>query len=253
MTSRGFKNKVGAIIQARIDSSRLNRKIFTNLDGKPVLEHVINKLKKSSYIDEIIVATSNDFKDYEIIEWCKVKNIKYFNGEKEDVLSRFYHCALKYKIDTIVRVTSDNPLLDIIIVDEVIKLFNKDFDYAANNIKKTFPHGLDVEVFNFGSLKKSFTDTNIASHREHVTQYIRHNPKKFKISNLEAKENNHHIRVTLDTIEDYKLLNEVVKIGGINIGLEQLLKIFRQNKFLKDINRQSRDAHSIYNTENNII
>ena len=70
---------------------------------------------------------------------------------------------------------------------------------------------------------------------------------------MEAKENNHHIRVTLDTKEDYKLLNEVVKIGGIDIGLEQLLKIFRQNKFLKDINRQSRDAHSIYNTDNNII
>ena len=87
MIIRGIKKKVGAIIQARIDSSRLHRKIFTTLDGKPILEHIINKLKKSSFIDEIIVATSNDFKDREIIEWCKKKMLSILKGKKKT----FYH------------------------------------------------------------------------------------------------------------------------------------------------------------------
>lgn len=253
MTVGKNKEKVGAIIQARIDSSRFYRKIFTNLAGKPVLEHVVNKLKKSKFIDEIIVATSNDINDFEIIEWCKSKGIKYFIGEKYDVLSRFYNCALEYELDSIVRVTSDNPLMDINIVDKVISLYQNKYDYVANNIKKTFPHGLDVEVFNFYSLEKSFFDTNIVSHKEHVTQYIRHNPNLFKIYNYEAKGNYHHIRITLDTKEDYKLINEVVRIGGVDIGLDKILEIFDKNKFLIDINRQSKDIHSIYIKDNNII
>ena len=245
--------KIGAIIQARINSTRLYGKIFSLLGGKPILEHIVQKLSKSHFIDEVIIATSDNDDDTKIVNWCKKKNIKYFTGEKHDVLSRFYNCALKYKLDTIVRVTSDNPLIDIEIVDEVIRLYQKKYDYVANNVKKTFPHGLDVEVFNFSSLEKSFFDSKNESNREHVTQYIRQNQNLFKIANYESINNYHDIRVTLDTKEDFEAIKEVVKIGGIDLKLSKLVQIYNENTWLYEINRHSKETHDIYNKKNNII
>ena len=127
------------------------------------------------------------------------------------------------------------------------------YDYVANNIIKSFPHGLDVEVFSFNSLEKSYKEVRNKSYKEHVTQYIRHNDDIFNISNYKSHKNHHDIRVTLDTEEDYKLIKEVVNIGGINLNYSQLIEIFEKNKNLKNINRLSKNQHSIYNKNNKII
>ena len=117
---------IGAIIQARTTSTRLPQKIFLDLDGLPVLEQIIIKLQKVELINSIVIATTNDAKDKKIVKWCRSKKYNYFIGEKKNVLSRFYYCAKKYKFDSIVRITSDNPLIDIEIVNKTIKLFSRD-------------------------------------------------------------------------------------------------------------------------------
>ena len=252
MTKNTF-SPIGAIIQARTTSSRLPKKIFKDLDGLPVIEQIVLKLKSVNLIDTIVIATTDDPADNVLIEWCKVKNLNYFVGDKENVLSRFYHCAKQYQLKSIVRITSDNPLIDIEIIEKTISLFLQGYDYVANNIIKSFPHGLDVEVFSFNSLERSFIEAFEKSHTEHVTQYIRHNENKFNITNYKSHKNYHDIRVTLDTEEDYNLLKKVVSIGGINIKYNQLIEIFENNKSLKDINKLSKKQHAIYNKNNKII
>ena len=249
-----MKNKVGAIIQARMSSKRLPGKVFKLIRGKPIIEHLMIKLKRSKFINDSIIATTSEKEDQKIINWCKNKKYKFFVGEKNDVLSRFYYCAKENQIDTIVRITSDNPLTDIKLVDDIIKIFNKQkIDYMANNLIKTYPHGLDVEVFNFKSLKKSFFESNKAFEREHVTQYIRHNDKKFKILNHEYVENHNDIRITIDTEEDLRLVRKIVKILGIDASHKNIIKLFRNEKSLKDINKLSSKSHMIYNKKQNII
>ncbi len=245
--------KIGAVIQARTASTRLPEKIFKSLDGIPLIEQIILKVKKSEFIDDVIIATTDKDNDLKLVNWCKLKNIKCFTGDAADVLSRYYYCAKYYELDVIIRITSDNPLIDIEIVNKVIKLFEDGYDYAANNYKKTFPHGLDVEVMSFSSLEESFKKANKEYEREHVTQYIRHNPKIFKIGNLESGGSYHNIRITVDTSEDLKLVREIVKIGGINIKFNDIINIFKDNIKLLETNMISMKNHKIYNKKNNII
>ena len=247
------KNKIGAIIQARMSSVRLPGKIFKLIDGKPLIEHIMLKVKKSKIINTAIIATTTEEEDKILVTWCKNKNYKYFLGKKNDVLSRFYFCAKEFDLDTIVRITSDNPLIDMDVVNKVIQLFIEGYDYVANNIDKTFPHGLDVEVFSFQALEKSFNEAHDLSHKEHVTQYIRHNSNLFKIKNYRANENYSDIRVTLDTQEDYDLIKEVIKLSSVNISLEELVRLFEEYPHLKELNRLSSNNHKKYMIQNNII
>ena len=252
--SMQMKNKVGAIIQARMSSKRLPGKVFKLINGKPIIEHLMIKLKKSKLIKDSIIATTSEKEDQKIINWCKNKEYKFFAGEKNDVLSRFYYCAKENQIDTIVRITSDNPLIDIQLVDNIIKIFKEQkIDYIANNLIKTYPHGLDVEVFNFKSLKKSFFESSKTFEREHVTQYIRHNDKKFTILNHAYFQNHSDIRITIDTKEDLKLVRKIVKILGIYPSHQTIIKLFKNEKSLKDINKLSSKSHMVYNKRQNII
>lgn len=251
----GMKNKnlVGAIIQARYDSNRLRGKVFEQIDGKTVLEHIVNKIKTSNKIDYVIVATSDEDIDKQIIEFCKKKKILSFAADKNDVLARYYKCAFYFKLDTIIRITADNPLIDMNILNTALIKFNEGYNYVANNIEKTFPHGLDLEIIDFQSLKKSFFDAKSSSFREHVTQYVRHNKDLFKTYNLLAKNNYHHIRVTLDTEEDLKVIKEVVSKSSINVTFDELIEVFRNNKHLLKINNISKIDHKLYNSKNNIV
>lgn len=204
-----------AIIQARMGSTRLPGKVMMDLCGHPVIEHVVNRLKESTLIDNIIIATSENINNQPIIDFCKNKNIGYFVGSEDDVLDRYYQAALNYGLsdkDIIIRITSDCPLIDSIVVDKVIKehLLN-DNDYTANVLKCTYPDGLDCEVFNFNALKEAWINANLSSQREHVTLYIRDNPKKFKLANVKNDEDFSDLRWTLDEQEDFSFIKEIYK------------------------------------------
>jgi len=204
--------KIAAIIQARISSTRLPGKVLKELpfnSGITCLEQVIRRLKKSKKIDDIVIATTEDKEDNEIVDIAKKEDVKYFRGSKENVLSRYYFAAKKNNIDVVVRITSDCPCIDVDITDLTIDAhINKVADYTSNSLTRTYPHGLDVEVFNFNALEEAYKNATKYYEKEHVTPYIYKNPQKFKINIVKAPKELYasDIRITLDTEEDYALL-----------------------------------------------
>ena len=203
--------KIAAIIQARMSSKRLPNKVMLPLSGKPVLEHVIERLKYSKIIEDIIVATSSDPSDQKIVDYCKKKKISFFCGNLTDVLDRYYQAAKKNNIDVVVRITSDCPLIDPEIVDEVLKNFFLN-DYDLFSLGGEFPDGLDCQVFKFSALAKSWVEATLKSDREHVGTYIENtNPKVFKIGALKKFKNLQNYRWTIDQIEDYEFLKKIFR------------------------------------------
>ena len=148
---------IGCIIQARTGSKRLPKKILKKLDEKTVLDYVIEQTNKSKKIEKIIIATTNLEEDNIVEDFCEKRNIECFRGSVDDVLDRHYQCAKKYSFDPIVRVTSDNPIVDPEIIDLAIEKFQKGkFDMVTTCNKRSYPYGISVEVFSFKALKKSW-------------------------------------------------------------------------------------------------
>ena len=243
-----------AIVQARMTSSRLKGKVLLKVGGRLVLEHVVIRLKSSNLINNVVVATTFDYEDDQIVNWANVNSTDYFRGDKKDVLSRFYNCAMQYAADVIVRVTSDNPLLDPKIVDQTISEFlSSEADFTSNNLIKTFPWGLDVEVISVNALKIAYEEAKTSSDREHVTQFLRHRPKRFKLVNVKAPENNHNIRITLDEESDLILIEKIFNILGDKADYQSIINLFKTNSELININLQTRLLHDKYNDSLNLI
>ena len=173
---------IGAVIQARCESVRFPEKILSDIGGLTSIELLVKRLSKSKLLDQIIVATNNNKANKKLIKLLKEKNIQYFVGSEKNVLERYYKASKKYKLSTIVRITGDSPLIDPILVDSFIKNFkSKQIDYLADSVKETYPDGMDIEVFNFKSLKDSYYSLNDEYAKEHVTPTIRQNKKYKKI------------------------------------------------------------------------
>ena len=239
--------KIAAIIQARTTSTRLPEKILKKLpyaSNITVLEQVIRRLKISKKLDDIIIATTTEKTDDKIIDIAKKENIIYFRGSKEDVLLRYYLTAKENDIDLVVRVTSDCPCIDAQIVDVVISEHLKiNADYTSNSLIRTYPHGLDVEVFNFDALEKAYKDAKEDYEREHVTPYINRNPQKFIVNIVKAPKELYapDIRVTLDTEEDYTLLCAVFDYlypKNKYFAAYDIVNLFKEKPWLKLINKK---------------
>lgn len=158
---------IGAIVQARLSSTRLPQKVLLDLKGEPVLWHVLNRLRYSKKIKTIVLATSTLPEDRQLKRIADEFNIPTFFGSLNDVLSRYYHVAKEYKIDPIVRITADCPMIDPEIVDEVIEGFIKG-SYDVYGLAGSFPDGLDTTVFSFRALSAAFNEAKLPSDREHV-------------------------------------------------------------------------------------
>lgn len=202
-----------AIIQARISSSRLPGKIMKDICNKPILYHVVERVKLSRLIDKVIVATCESSNNDVIRDLCKRENILCFSGNEDDVLDRYYQAAKSFDLsndDIIVRITSDCPMIDPQIIDKVIKAFlNEKADYASNVQRPTFPDGLDCEVFTFTALAESWKNATMKSEREHVTQFMRKYPETFKIISYENDTDLSNYRWTVDQEEDFQLVKEI--------------------------------------------
>ena len=240
--------KIAAIIQARTSSSRLPGKVLKKLpydSDISVLEQVIRRIKESKFINEIIIATTQDIDDNQIVEIAEKENVKYFRGSLNNVLERYYKAAKENCVDIVVRITSDCPCIDFEIIDLLISehLKNQN-DYTSNTLKRTFFHGADAEVFNFKVLETAFINTENDFEREHVTPYIyKSNPDKFKIQSVESKSEPDisDIRLTLDTTEDYALLCTVFDYLYENNNFflsKEILNLFKTKPWLKLINKK---------------
>lgn len=199
-----------AIIQARMGSSRLPGKILLKLKGKSVLYHVIERVKASRDINRIIVATTEKYEDDVIIDESLKYDVDTYRGSEYDVLSRYYQSALNFSADIIVRITSDCPLIDTEIISKAIRAYiEQDCDYVSNTIERTYPRGLDVEVFSFKSLSRAYKNAMHPEEREHVTPYIYKNPSLFKIASFQNEIDYSDYRWTLDTPEDWMLIEQI--------------------------------------------
>lgn len=241
MEKKNHKLIIGAIIQARMGSSRLSGKVLMDIMGEPMLWHVINRLGFSRKINEIILAIP-DTKENDILEkFAKKNKIKYFRGNEEDVLSRYFKAAKKFKCDVVVRITSDCPLIDPKIIDKIIEdHLDSTADYTANILKRTYPKGLDVEVLSLKTLEKIFKEAKEKQYREHVTLYIREHPEKFKRVNVKNKEDFSHFRWTVDEEKDLEFIREIYKRlykKGKIFLMEEIVKLLEKDPELLEINK----------------
>ncbi len=217
--------KVLCILQARLSSKRFKGKVLKKILGKSIIQLQIERIHQAKLIDKLIIATSTSPKDDKIIN--EVKNDQVFRGPLKNVLKRYYLVAKKFQPDHILRLTADCPLIDPQIIDQIIEYHLKtNADYTSNTIKPTYPDGLDVEIFKYSSLVKSFTSAKKKSELEHVTLYIKNNPEKFKIKNFAHKNDISHLRWTVDYEEDFVLIKKIYN------GLYKRKKIFLMNDIL---------------------
>jgi spore coat polysaccharide biosynthesis protein SpsF len=230
---------IGCIIQARMGSSRLPSKVLMKSDdGRPLLYYVINQLRYCTKVKNLVIATTTNQEDDEIEKFANDNSVNIFRGKEKDVLDRYFQCAKKYSFSTIVRITADCPLIDPQIVDKVIeKFFSGNYDFATNTLTRTFPIGTDVEVFSFSALNRAWENTQLPSEREHVTPYLR-KEENFKIINVENDKNISNLRLTVDRIEDFELIKQILNNISINpIHLEDVLELFSRKPELIEINK----------------
>ncbi|MEK4285474.1 MULTISPECIES: cytidylyltransferase domain-containing protein [Ureibacillus] len=205
--------KIVAIVQARMGSTRLPGKIMKEVKGKPLLLYQLQRLKASRLIDEIVIATTIEEQDNVIETFCKNFGVSYYRGSELNVLERYYETAVNFHADIIVRITSDCPIIDPEIVDKTIQYFldSKKYDYVSNTIKRTYPRGLDVEVFSYSALKEAFHHAYLERDREHVTPYIYMNKDKFNIGTVCNSVDYSKYRWTVDTQEDFELIKLILE------------------------------------------
>lgn len=203
---------VTAIIQARMGSSRLPGKILKEVNGKSLLLHQILRLRESKEINQLVIATTTEVQDDEIVSFCKKHDVLYYRGSEQDVLDRYYHTWMKFGGDLVVRLTSDCPLIDVEIVDQTINCYKKNtYDYVSNTIERTFPRGLDTEVFSSEVLVEIHKKATLPRDREHVTAYIYTHPEQFKIGSYKGQEDYSKYRWTVDTEEDFQLIKNMLE------------------------------------------
>lgn len=232
---------IAAIIQARMGSTRLPNKPLIKIMDKPLLWHLLERVKRAKFIDKIVIATTFNPRDKSILNFAKKYGIKAFRGNENDVLDRFYQVAKKIKTDTIVRVTSDCPLISPDVIDKVVSEYLKGrYDYVANTLIYTYPDGCDVEVFSFEALKKAWRESKDPVEREHVTPYIR-NSGKFKVKNVESEipVDSREYKWSVDRIEDLEFVKEVYKRlyrEGEIFSMEEVIELLKNHPEIKKIN-----------------
>ena len=188
-----------AIIQARVNSKRFPKKVLKEINGKSVLEQVIDQVKTVFPKKKIIVATSIGHKDLKICGICKKKGIKYFRGDLNNVAKRYFEVLTKFHSKSFLRVCADSPFLDPILIKKFIKIFNKKKpDFLTNVMPRSFPKGQSIEIFNSEIFKSNFKNIKKAKDLEHVTTYFYTHKKKFKYLNIKNKKNYSKISMCID-------------------------------------------------------
>ena len=244
--------KATVIIQARTQSTRLPNKVLALINDNPLIWYIIERLKSCETIEQIILATSNREEDKKLIEIANDCKILSFVGDENDVLSRFYQAALKFNADPIIRITGDCPLVDPYLLDKMLGFYLENgYDFVSNTIIPTYPDGLDIEIFSFKSLRKTFNEAKLKSEKEHVTPYIWKNPGIFQLYNYRNKEELSNYRWTVDEQLDLELIRQiysnfkpkiifsfqdVIEMGKLNPQIFKINeKINRNEGYLKSI------------------
>jgi spore coat polysaccharide biosynthesis protein SpsF len=237
--------KTVAIIQARMSSTRLPGKVLKMAGGRTMLDRMVERVGRAHLVDEVVVATTTETSDDPIVELCSSIGAAIFRGSLNDVLDRFYQAAVIHKADGIIRLTGDCPLIDPVLIDDVVRaLVEQKADFACNRLPppltRTYPIGLDVEVCTFAALERAWKEASEKHEREHVLPYLYSVPGRFKVVQLNYSEDLGQMRWTLDTPEDLALLEQVYErfSGRNDFSWLDVLELFRKEPQLSEINSQ---------------
>ncbi|RDW20775.1 cytidylyltransferase domain-containing protein [Oceanobacillus chungangensis] len=233
--------KVIGIIQARMTSTRLPGKVMKTVNGTTLLEYQLERVKRSKRLDQIIVATTNNGTEQPIVDLCRDLNITIYQGSEEDVLERYYQTAKKHHADIIVRMTSDCPLIDPKVIDKIIKFYlDNNYDYVSNTQIRSFPRGMDTEVFSMDNLEAAYLKASEDYEKEHVTPYFYLNPNLYSIGQFVSKPDTSKYRLTVDTEEDFELISTLIKeLYPVNplFTLNDIIEEMQNQPHLIDINK----------------
>tara|TARA_B100001093_G_C26723269_1_gene968796 strand:- start:515 stop:1255 length:741 start_codon:yes stop_codon:yes gene_type:complete len=237
---------ISLIIQARVGSTRLPGKVLKKIGDKTILEFLIDRVRLSKTIDQIIIATSNNPSDEKIVKLCQKLNTNCFIGDEKNVLRRYHDCALKYKATTIIRVTSDCPFIDPLLIDEMLLNYSREnCDYMSNTTPpecSLWPDGSDIEIFSLDALKKSYKECKDEKEREHVTFYIWKNKKtNFKILRFKNKKNLSKFRFTVDYKEDLDVARKIfnyLQENKLRGSANEIANFLKENPKVFEINNK---------------
>ena len=236
--------KIPLLLQARMGSSRLPEKILLPVLDKQLLKLTIERINQSKFVEEVILLIPDASTDDILESFAIDEKIKFFRGNEKNCLDRHYQAAKYFDIDVFAKTTSDCCLIDSRVIDEVIELYfskSPDCDYVSNICPPTFPDGLDIEVFNFSTLEKTWELAKSDFDKEHTTTFIRNNPNLFKIINHEHSKSNlfKKHRWCLDFEDDYlfiKTIFEKLYLDNNNFSMENILELLDNNKEINMIN-----------------
>jgi len=223
------------ILQARMGASRLPGKPLSQVLDRPLLSYQLERLRRVQHADQIVVATTTNPEDDQIEQLCEQEKIPCFRGSSLDVLDRYYQAAKKYHATHIVRITGDCPLIDPKLVDEVISFYLNalpSYDYVSNSLERTYPRGLDAEIFSFDLLKKAAVEAKLPEEREHVTLFFYTHPALFSIGSVKQDIDHSHHRWTVDTKEDFELVEKIISTlypKNHDFDTNDILKLLKEN------------------------
>ena len=235
--------KVVATIEARMTSSRLPGKPLLLANNITMLGHLVSRLKTVNYINEIVLATTTNSQDQALVEEAEKIGISVYRGDEENVMLRIIEAGNFSQADIIVEITGDCPIIDPAIVQESIEIYlNNNFDYVSNATIRSFPDGMDTQVFSLDTLKKSYSMTTSRLDYEHVTLHIRNNAKIFSHFDMEAPKTLFwpELGLTLDEGQDYILLKNIIEHFGSensNFSCYEAIEYIEKNPQLVEINR----------------
>ena len=202
------------IVQARMTSTRLPEKVLREVLNKPLLEYLVERLRRTRLASGIVIATTTNDTDVPIVELCKRLKVQIYRGPEDDVLARYHGAAREHNADPVVRVTSDCPVIDPEIIDRVLGVFLENagqYDYVSNAQVRSYPRGMDTEVFSFKALHEAFTESTAQPDREHVTPFIYRRPERYHMANVIFEQDRSRHRWTVDTPEDFDLIKRIIE------------------------------------------
>jgi spore coat polysaccharide biosynthesis protein SpsF len=234
--------KIGCIIEARMTSTRLPGKVLMDIVGKPAILRQIERIQRSCFIDNIIIATTGNITDDALVELLENENVLYYRGSEDDVLGRVAETASFFNLDIVVEITGDCPLVDIVESDRVIERYLEGgFDLVSNNLLRTYPIGIDTIVMSNRVLQEAARSTDDPAHREHVCLYLYEHPFDYSFSNIEAPPflRDAKLRMTLDTKEDYEFICKIYEElypQKADFNLYDMMRLLNRKPELRAIN-----------------
>jgi spore coat polysaccharide biosynthesis protein SpsF len=234
--------KTVIIVQARMTSTRLPGKVLRTVLGKTLLEYQVERLQRVTLKDEIVIATTINRSDRPIIDLCERLGIPWQRGSEEDVLSRYCETARSHGADIIVRVTSDCPVIDPAVIDKVVRYYldhRDQYDYVSNTLVRTYPRGMDTEVFSMHLLETAYHEATSPGDREHVTPFFYRQPRRYRLQAVMNDRDYSGYRWTVDTPEDFALIEQIIEMiypGNPCFGMDDVIRLLDRHPELSMIN-----------------